>query len=124
MKKSLIIAGALFAVAAFFASAKDYEVKSVSGKVTFSESEKGKTNPLKAGMTVNDETIVTLGTNSKLVLTSEGKDITLRTPKKGTVAEQINTKLGMTGSVAKKGKGTATASSRASDVMAEGELDD
>lgn len=124
MKKSMVIAGALLACAAFFASAKDYEVKSVSGKVTYSESEKGKASPVKAGMTVSDETIVTLGTNSKLVLSADGKDITLRTPKKGTVAEQIDTKLGMSGSVAKKGKGTATASSRASDVMAEGELDD
>ena len=114
----------MLAFAAFFASAKDYEVKSVSGKVTYSESEKGKANPVKTGMTVNDETIVTLGTNSKLVLTADGKDITLRTPKKGTVAEQIEAKLGMSGSVSKKGKGTATAASRASDVMAEGELDD
>ena len=40
------------------------------------------------------------------------------------VAEQIEAKLGMSGSVSKKGKGTATAASRASDVMAEGELDD
>lgn len=124
MKKSMVIVGALFAFAAVFASAKDYEVKAVSGKVTYSESEKGKANPVKEGMIVNDETIVTLGTNSKLVLTADGKDITLRTPKKGTIAEQIDTKLGMSGSVSKKGKGTATASSRASDVMAEGELDD
>ncbi|MBB5226115.1 hypothetical protein DYE50_10410 [Treponema ruminis] len=124
MKKSMVLAGALLAFAAFFASAKDYEVKSFSGKVTYSESENGKAIPVKAGMTVSDETIVSLGTNSKLVLTADGKDITLRTPKKGTVAEQINAKLGMSGSVSKKGKGTATAASRASDVMAEGELDD
>ncbi|MBR4373463.1 MAG: hypothetical protein IKO57_13985 [Treponema sp.] len=122
MKKSIFIAGALLALTAFFASAKDYEVKSVSGKVTYEDGKK--TNPVKAGMTVSDETVVTLGTNSKLVITADGKDITLRTPKKATVSELIETKLGMSGSSAKKGKGTATASSRASDVMAEGELDD
>ena len=122
MKKSIFIAGALLALTAFFASAKDYEVKSVSGKVTYEDGKK--TNPVKAGMTVSDETVVTLGTNSKLVITADGKDITLRTPKKATVSELIETKLGMSGSSAKKGKGTATASSRASDVMAEGGLDD
>lgn len=122
MKKSIFIAGSLLALTAFFASAKDYEVKSVSGKVTYDDGKK--TNPVKAGMTVSDETVVTLGTNSKLVITADGKDITLRTPKKATVSELIETKLGMSGSSAKKGKGTATASSRASDVMAEGELDD
>lgn len=122
MKKSMVIAGAMLALTTFFAMAKDYEVKSVSGKVTYTDG--GKSNPVKAGMTVSDETVVSLGTNSKLVLTSDGKDITLRTPKKATVAELIDTKLGMSGSTAKKGKGTATASSRASDVMAEGELDD
>ncbi|MBQ9206339.1 MAG: hypothetical protein IJ158_06445 [Treponema sp.] len=122
MKKSVFVAGALLAFAAFFASAKDYEVKSVSGKVTYEQ--KGKNVALKAGATVSDETVVTLGTNSKLVLTSDGKDITLRTPKKASVSELIETKQGISGSVAKKGKGTATASSRASDVMAEGELDD
>lgn len=122
MKKSIFIAGSLLALTAFFASAKDYEVKSVSGKVTYEDGKK--TNPVKAGMTVSDETVVTLGTNSKLVITADGKDITLRTPKKATVSELIETKLGMSGSSAKKGKGTATASSRASDVMAEGELDD
>ena len=124
MKKTLFLACTMLAFASFLASAVDYEVKAVSGKVTYSESEKGKALPVKTGMTVTDETIVTLGTNSKLVLTSDGKDITLRTPKKATVAELIDTKLGMSGSTAKKGKGTATASSRASDVMAEGELDD
>ena len=112
----------MLALTAFFASAKDYEVKSVSGKVTYEDGKK--TNPVKAGMTVSDETVVTLGTNSKLVITADGKDITLRTPKKATVSELVETKLGMSGSSAKKGKGTATASSRASDVMAEGELDD
>lgn len=123
MKKSFVIAGLLFAAASFFASAKDYEVKSVSGKVTYSEAGKNKSSPVKAGITVTDETVITLGTNSKLVLSADGKDITLRTPKKATVAELISAKQGIAGT-AKKGKGTATASSRASDVMAEGELDD
>lgn len=122
MKKSLLAAGVLLALSGFVVSATEYEVQSVSGKVTF-VGEKGKNSPLKAGMTVSDETIVTLGTNSKLVIVSDGKSITLRAPKKGTIAEQIDTKLGMAGA-SKKGKGTATASSRASDVMAEGELDD
>ena len=122
MKKSLLIAGAMLVFSVFFASATEYEVQSVSGKVTYI-GDKGKTSAVKAGMTVTDETIITLGTNSKLVISADGKSITLRAPKKGTVAEQIDTKLGMSGA-SKKGKGTATASSRASDVMAEGELDD
>ena len=122
MKKSLLIAGALPVLSVFFASATEYEVQGVSGKVTY-VGEKGKKAALKVGMTVTDETIVTLGTNSKLVISADGKSITLRAPKKGTIAEQINTKLEIAGA-SKKGKGTATASSRASDVMAEGELDD
>ena len=122
MKKSFLIAGTLFLLTALSVYAKDYAVKSVSGKVTFLEN--GKSSPVKSGMTVTDETVVTLGTNSKLVLSADGKDITLRTPKKAKISELIETKLGMSGSTAKKGKGTATASSRASDVMAEGELED
>ncbi len=123
MKKSFVLAGLLFAASSFLAAAKDYEVKSVSGKVTYSEAGKSKSSPVKTGITVTDETVITLGTNSKLVLSADGKDITLRTPKKATVAELIAAKQGISGT-AKKGKGTATASSRASDVMAEGELDD
>ena len=71
MKKSIFIAGSLLALTAFFASAKDYEVKSVSGKVTYEDGKK--TNPVKAGMTVSDETVVTLGTNSKLVITADSE---------------------------------------------------
>lgn len=103
--------------------AESYEVKSVSGKVTYAES-KGKTKAVVSGMTLTDETFVNLGANSKLVLSSEGKDIVLRTPKKASVADLISAKNGIAGSTAKKGKGSATAASRASDVMAEGELDD
>ncbi len=103
--------------------AENYEVKSVTGKASFSDSEKGKLKPITVGMTLTDETIVNLATNSKIVISADGKDITLRTPKKATVAELISAKQGIAGT-AKKGKGTSTASSRASDVMAEGELDD
>ena len=122
MKKTLIAMVCLLAGAMLFAD--DYQVKSVTGKATYAESEKGKAKPIKEGMTLSDETIVSLATNSKIVLVSaDGKDITLRTPNKATVSELISAKLGISG-MAKKGKGTATAASRASDVMAEGELDD
>ncbi|WP_294428745.1 hypothetical protein [uncultured Treponema sp.] len=123
MKKlAFVAAAALLASSVLFAV--DYEVKTVTGKVTFAESEKGKQKPVTSGMTLSDTAIVALGTNSKLVVTADGKDITLRTPKKASLGDLISTKNGISGSQAKKGKGTATAASRASDVMAEGELDD
>ena len=125
MKKLFVLFTLLLVLSTCAAFAKDYEVKGVTGKVTFSETEKGKQKALASGMKVSDETFVTLGTNSKLVLADEeGKEITLRTPKTATVSELIDIKLGISGSAAKKGKGEATASSRASDVMADGELDD
>lgn len=122
MKKSLLLAITLFAGALLFAD--NYEVKTVVGKVSSVE-EKDKKVPLTPGMTVSDATIVNIGINSKLVLlTAEGKSVTLRTPVKASVADMIESKNGLNGSLAKKGKGTATAASRASDVMAEGELDE
>ena len=121
MKKILVVLAGLFLAASFFA--EDYEVKSVSGKVTL-EASKGKNEDVKPGMTLTDESVITLGANSKLVISADGKDITLRTPKKETLSEFINARNQINGSSAKKGKGTATAASRASDVMAEGELDE
>ncbi|MBO4403815.1 MAG: hypothetical protein J5780_00570 [Treponema sp.] len=121
MKKVFIILAGLFMSMALFA--EDYEVKSVTGKVTL-EASKGKAETVAPGMILNDESVITLGANSKLVISVDGKDITLRTPKKETLAEFIEARNQINGSSAKKGKGTATAASRASDVMAEGELDD
>ena len=122
MKKLLIIASLLLASA--FVFAESYEVKDVAGKVSCAKSAKEKSAPLKKGMTVTDETYITLGENSKLILVIDGKDVTLRIPKKATVAEMIAAKEDASSPIAKKGKGTATAASRASDVMAEGELDE
>ena len=121
MKKVLFVLAGLFLAAALFA--EDYEVKSVTGRVTL-EASKGKSENVAPGMIISDESVITLGANSKLVITVVGKDITLRTPKKETLAEFINARNQINGSSVKKGKGTATAASRASDVMAEGELDD
>ena len=121
MKKTILAALCLLASIALFA--ESYEVKSITGKVAYAESEKGKMKPVTVGMTLTDETILNLATNSKIVISADGKEITLRTPKKATVSDLILAKQGIAGT-AKKGKGSATASSRASDVMAEGELDD
>jgi len=122
MKKLLVLVVSLLAGAVLFA--ESYSVKSVTGKATYAESEKGKQKPVTVGMTLSDDTVLTISMNSKVVITQEdGSDITLRTPTKATVSELIDAKIGIAGG-AKKGKGTATASSRASDVMAEGSLDD
>ena len=122
MKKLLVMAAALFAATMLFA--EEYEVKAVTGKVTCAESVKGKQQNVVPGMKVTDDTLITLSPNSKLVIEIDGKEVSLRTPQKGTIAEYIAAKNEIAGTSAKKGKGTATAASRASDVMAEGELDD
>ena len=122
MKKLLTVIVAAFMGGLLFAAS--YEVKSVAGKVTYADSPKAKAKPVTVGITVQDETFITLGENSKIVLNVDGKDITLRIPKKATVAELIATKNEVASPLAKKGKGTATAASRASDVMEAGKLDE
>lgn len=121
MKKLFIVLAALFITTSVFAT--EYIVLGVTGKVTFSDSAKGKAKTVTNGQVLSDDTILTIAANSKIVLSFNDSEITLRTPTKATVAELISAKMGIAGN-AKKGKGTATAASRASDVMAEGELDD
>ncbi|MBP5284448.1 MAG: hypothetical protein J6Y93_07285, partial [Treponema sp.] len=61
MKKVLIVLAGLFLTTALFA--EDYEVKSVSGRVTY-EASKGKAENVAPGMILNDESVITLGANS------------------------------------------------------------
>ena len=122
MKKLFILfLGFLMGSLLFAAS---YEVKVVAGKVTYAESAKSKAKPVTVGMIVQDETFITLGENSKIVLNVNNKNVTLRIPKKATVAEMIATRNEVASPLAKKGKGTATAASRASEVMTAKVLDE
>lgn len=131
MKKLIALAVTLFAAAMLFA-ADEFTVKSVKGKVTF-EAEPGLMKEVKAGQKLSLSTVINTAVNSTLVVTGEdGKEVTIKAMKKGTV-ESLAASRGPAGKGISKGtvakdstaaarsseKGTATASSRASNAAAD-----
>ena len=125
MKKSLLIFAALAFIATAFAG--DYVVKSVKGKVQF-ESAPGEWKDVTVGQTLSSSTNLNTSLNSSIVVTSDGKNFTIKAMQKGDVAALVSNagsggiKKGAinTKSVAANSdgstKGVATASSRASEA--------
>ena len=84
MKRGLaFVVAALLSVCFAFAEGS-YVVKSVKGKVQY-EVSPGKMENIKVGQTLSSSTVVSIGSKSSVVLTFEGKDITISAMKKGTV---------------------------------------
>ena len=139
MKKNLIFAVLLLGAAMLFA--ENYEVKSVSGKVTY-ESAPGKWSEVKAGQKVSDSTVLNTSVNSKLVLvTEDNTTVTVKAMQKGTAESLVKAnasvakglkknpastiaKKSAAGAVTENSKGVATASSRASEAKEDIEIDE
>ena len=126
MKKICSIAVMLFTACLVFA-AESFTVKSVKGKVTY-EASAGKFKEVSKGQTLSLSTVINTGVNSMLTLTGDdGKDYTVKAMSKGSVEKltsanvaggfKKNPVAGNINSIAaagSTGKGTGTASERAS----------
>ncbi|MBQ6058268.1 MAG: hypothetical protein IJJ70_00720 [Treponema sp.] len=139
MKKNLIFAVLLLGAAMLFA--ENYEVKSVSGKVTY-ESAPGKWSEVKKGQKLSDSTVLNTSVNSKLVLvTEDNTTVTVKAMQKGTAESLVKAnasvakglkknpastiaKKSAAGAVTENSKGVATASSRASEAKEDIEIDE
>ncbi len=136
MKKIVAMFAALFAGALLFA-ADEYTVKSVTGTVTY-EAEPGVMKKVTEGQKLSLSTFINTSTSSKLVVVDvDGKEVTIKAMKHGTV-EKLSAAAGPAGKGISKGtvkqgtteeagaseKGTATASSRASKAKADYSWDD
>ena len=139
MKKNLIFAVLLLGAAMLFA--ENYEVKSVSGKVTY-ESAPGKWTEVKKGQKLSDSTVLNTSVNSKLVLvTEDNTTVTVKAMQKGTAESLVKAnasgakglkknpastiaKKSAAGAVTENSKGVATASSRASEAKEDIEIDE
>lgn len=108
-----------------------YTVASITGKVTY-EVSNGEWVEVKAGMTLDTDANVNVGLNSTLVVEMDGTKYTIKPMKKGKLAElaAVNLKGGVkVGSKitqsdiaeasTRTSKGSATASSRASEAKAD-----
>ena len=139
MKKNLFFAVLLLGAAMLFA--ENYEVKSVSGKVTY-ESAPGKWTEVKKGQKLSDSTVLNTSVNSKLVLvTEDNTTVTVKAMQKGTAESLVKAnasvakglkknpastiaKKSAAGAVTENSKGVATASSRASEAKEDIEIDE
>ena len=124
MKKILVLAILACVITAFAFATENYTVQNVTGRV---ERESGGQRVMvKAGETLDAETIVHTGVNSTLTLKSgEGKTFTVNAARNGKVAELTKVASGVriggnvartdTGSVNRTTAQVGTASARASD---------
>jgi hypothetical protein len=127
MKRTLLFA-ILVCVVTAFTYAQSYTVQSVSGRVQ--QEANGVRVDVKAGDTLNADTIVHTGIGASLVLTDGGKTLTVPAAKSGTVTELSvaasgvrisgNVSLVNTNAVTRTTGQVSTASARASDA-AQGE---
>jgi hypothetical protein len=126
--KKLVFFTVLACVVAAFTFAQSYTVQSVSGRVQ--QEANGVRVDVKAGDTLNADTIVHTGIGASLVLIDGGKTLTVPAAKSGTVTELSVAASGVritgnvtqvnTGTVARTTGQVSTASARASDA-AQGE---
>ena len=133
MKKGLAFALVALLSACFVFAEGSYVVKSVKGKVQY-EVAPGKLENVKVGQTLSSSTVINTGLNSTMVLTVDGKEITIAQMKKGTVDKLTVANAGglKTGASASSGvAGTAsskasvsTASSRASEAKEDVDWDE
>lgn len=124
-KSFLIVALAVLMSASIFA-AGSYKVKSVTGKVTY-EATPGNWKSVTVGQELSASTVINTSLNSSIILTTDSGDVTIKAMQKGTVDSLTGSNAGVAKSkglksssvqseVSGKSKGTATASSRASEA--------
>lgn len=139
MKKIVVVAAML--MAAGFISAEKFEVKSVTGKVTY-EAAPGKWVEVKVGQKLSDSTVLNTSVNSKVTIVPEnGAEVTVKAMQKGTVSALSKANVAVAkglkknpastvaskriaDEVTESNKGVATASSRASEAKDDFEIDE
>ena len=134
-KKSILLVVLAFFMSVSMFAAGSYKVISVTGKVTFEAAPETWKN-VAVGQELSASTVLNTSLNSSVVIAKEdGSEITIKAMQKGT----IDSLVGVASSQGKKGviktssvaddvevtsKGTATASSRASDAKEDLDWDD
>lgn len=132
-KSVLMMVLAIFMSASIFA-AGTYKVKSVTGKVTY-EATPGNWKNVAVGQELSAATVINTSLNSSVVLTADDGDVTIKAMQKGTVDSLTGSNTGLAkakglkassvaGEVSGKSKGTATASSRASEAKEDVDWDE
>ncbi len=140
MKKLLVLFSVVLMLGGFVC-AETYEVKSVTGRVTY-ESAPGKWAELKKNQKISDSTVLNTSLNSRVVLVAEDKsEVTIKPMQKGEAAALVKSNKGegnglkknpsataakkdVAGEVTENAKGTSTASSRASEAKEDFEIDE
>ncbi len=139
-KKSLLVIALGFIMSAsIFAAATDtFKVKKVTGKVTY-EATPGNWANVTVGQELSASTVLNTSLNSSVVVALDDNDITIKAMQKGTVDTLVAASAGTAKAGIKKGglktksvgdevtgasKGTATASSRASEAKEDVDWDE
>ena len=135
-KKSIVVVVLAFFMSVSMFAAGSYKVVSVTGKVTFEAAPETWKN-VAVGQELSASTVLNTSLNSSIVIAlDDGKEITIKAMQKGTVDSLVGvaSSKGLKSSKLKSSsiadevegttKGTATASSRASDAKEDLDWDD
>ena len=136
-KKSIVLVVLAFFMSVSMFAAGSYKVLSVTGKVTFEAAPETWKN-VAVGQELSASTVLNTSLNSSVVIAlDDGKEITIKAMQKGTVDSLVglasNKGLKKSGGIKSssldddiegRSKGTATASSRASDAKEDLDWDD
>ena len=136
-KKSILLVVLAFFMSVSMFAAGSYKVVSVTGKVTFEAAPETWKN-VAVGQELSASTVLNTSLNSSVVIAlDDGKEITIKAMQKGTVDSLVgvasNKGLKKSGGIKSssldddiegRSKGTATASSRASDAKEDLDWDD
>jgi len=133
-KKSILVAVLSIFMAASIFAAGTYKVKTVTGKVTY-EATPGNWKNVTVGMELSAATVINTSLNSSVVVTTGDNDVTIKAMQKGTLDSLTGSTSGVAkakglkassvaGEVSGKSKGTATASSRASEAKEDVDWDE
>ena len=137
MKKTVLLVVLAFLMSVSVFAAGSFKVLSVTGKVTY-EAAPGTWKSVSVGQELSASTVLNTSLNSSVVIAKEdGSEITIKAMQKGTVDSLLglasNKGIKKSGGIKKSsvgddvessGKGTATASSRASEAKADLDWDD
>lgn len=133
-KKSVLLAALTVLMTASIFAAGAYKVKSVTGKVTY-EATPGNWKNVTVGQELSASTVINTSLNSTVVLAADDGEVTIKAMQKGTVDSLTGSNAGVAkakglkassvaGEVSGKSKGTATASSRASEAKEDVDWDE
>lgn len=137
MKKSVLFILLAFLMSVSVFAAESFKVVSITGKVTY-EATPGTWKNVELGQELSASTVLNTSLNSSLVVAqADGNEVTIKAMQKGTVDSLLglasNKGIKKSGGIKKSsvgddvessGKGTATASSRASEAKADLDWDD